>query len=148
MIERVIHYRDSHKRDAKTVDKNVVSSALLSQYPNPEAVINEVFAIFGAAVAGPSWILAVTLFNVCTNPEFEARLMKELKGAFPNKDEELNLGALERLPYFTAVLKETLRLHPSTVCLFPRMPAVDDLTICGIHIPRGVRSPVNSHFTR
>jgi len=86
-----------------------------------------------------------TVGNVCTvgtfyllsNPKAQATLLRELVEAWPDKDSAMSLEVLEKLPYLTAVLKESLRLAHGIVTPLPRIVGPGDVQILGETIPAG-----------
>ncbi|CAI0420678.1 unnamed protein product [Linum tenue] len=70
-----------------------------------------------------------------------AKAKKELDQII-GKDNHLKESDVPRLPYLTAIVKETLRLHPPTPLLLPRK-ATTDVEIHGFTIPKGARILVN-----
>lgn len=64
--------------------------------------------------AAMSW----ALFFIHDNPDVKAKLIAELDALNGNLDPQL----IYRLPYLTAVCQETLRIRPSLIVAFTRMP--------------------------
>src|SRR5690606_18436910 len=87
MVDRVMMYNsrqdhkptslDAMKTDNKEKKKGglVVASTLLSEYPNPQTLIHEIFGLFAAGVYGPAWTIAACIFNIVTNPDIYTRIM-------------------------------------------------------------------------
>ncbi|TFK73743.1 cytochrome P450 [Pluteus cervinus] len=86
-----------------------------------------------------------TVGNVCTvgtyhllsNPKVKATLLRELQEAWPDKDSSMSYEALEKLPYLTAVIKESLRMASGIVTPLPRVVGPTDVEILGEKIPAG-----------
>jgi cytochrome P450 len=57
-----------------------------------------------------AWTLEVSTFYLLRRPEILRRLKDEIHATIPNLDEVTPLPVLEQLPYFNAVIKESLRL--------------------------------------
>jgi len=79
------------------------------------------------------------LFNLITRAENQHvldRLTKEIRDNF-SSDKDLTYEALNKLPYFTAVIEEGLRMFPSAPIGFVRtVPAGGD-TVSGHFVPEG-----------
>ncbi|KAG6548879.1 hypothetical protein Mapa_009642 [Marchantia paleacea] len=81
------------------------------------------------------------LIELIRNPDKMAKLQKELDEVV-GKDRPMSEADLPELPYLEAVIKETLRLHPTVPLLFPRMN--DKQTILrGYDIPKNSSVFVN-----
>lgn len=93
---------------------------------------------------------AITLnavyFNIVSRPEVLAKLREELDGAraLGELSDPPTFAETQKLPYFQAVLKEGLRLHPVTgLPLWREVPA-GGATLCGQYFPAGTNVGVNS----
>lgn len=89
----------------------------------------------GAAV---DWAMAELL----ANPSAMAKLREELAGTVHDA-EMVEMADLAQLPYLRAVVKETLRLHPTAPLMIPHMSAHDCDQVGGYCIPKGTRVFVN-----
>jgi hypothetical protein len=67
-------------------------------------------------------------------------LKSELHEAWPVLDQAPKLAQLEKLPYLTAVIKESLRRSHGAVSGLPRVVPAEGARISGVHVPAGVRS--------
>ncbi|KAJ6258358.1 Cytochrome P450 monooxygenase sdnE [Drechslerella dactyloides] len=90
-----------------------------------DILIGEGLTIVGAALETTSWILTSAVHQLCLNPLIQRRLHDELVRAFPRggRDDiyEIELATCEKLPYLTAVIKETHRLTPGIPGRLPRV---------------------------
>ncbi|KAI3933896.1 hypothetical protein MKX01_028222 [Papaver californicum] len=76
------------------------------------------------------------------NPEVMKKINTEIKHVI-SYDRKLEESDIENLPYLSAVIKETMRLHPSTPFLVPRTVA-EDTEFMGYIIPKGAQVMVNA----
>ncbi|MFD8548654.1 cytochrome P450 [Streptomyces sp. NPDC059649] len=77
--------------------------------------------------------LAFTLHLLARHPEEQARVRAEIDRVLA--DREPTAADLDRLPYLTQALKESMRLYPAAPVVSRR--AVEATEICGFRIPAG-----------
>ena len=75
------------------------------------------------------------------NPHVMQKIRKELREVI-SSEQNIKESDIARLPYFQAVVKETMRLHPPAPLLLP-YKAKDDIEICGFIIPKDSHVLVN-----
>lgn len=75
------------------------------------------------------------------NPQVMQKVKQELEEVI-GKGETVRESDMERLPYFQAVIKETLRLHPAGPLLLP-FKATNDVELCGFKIPSNSNVLIN-----
>ena len=75
------------------------------------------------------------------NPHVMAKAKEELEQVI-GIGNSIDESDITKLPYLQAVVKETLRLHPSAPLLLPRKARID-VKICGYTIPQGSQILVN-----
>ncbi|KAK5660828.1 hypothetical protein OQA88_12199 [Cercophora sp. LCS_1] len=76
------------------------------------------------------------IFEVLSSPVIYEGLHRELCEAFPDP-EDINLVALEKLPYLGGVVKEALRLNPGLPGHLPRVVPSSGATFDGLAVPPG-----------
>ncbi|XP_004506759.3 cytochrome P450 76T24-like [Cicer arietinum] len=74
------------------------------------------------------------------NPEKLKKTRKELQKVI-NKDEGVKDLDITNLPYLQAVVKETLRLHPSAPILVHK--SISEVELCGFKVPKDAQVLVN-----
>jgi len=72
--------------------------------------------------------------------------VNELEEAWPEKDQKMGHEALEKLPYLTAVIKESLRMAYGVVSPLPRIVGPSSAEIAGVHIPAGTVVSIGTTF--
>ena len=83
-------------------------------------------------------VLRLIFFHVFSNPEILGRLRAELASAsIPADPNAVDLSALEKLPYLTAILMEGLRLSPAISARMQRIAPDRDLVYGAWRIPAG-----------
>lgn len=97
--------------------------------------------IFGAgtetSAAATEWALA----ELINNPSAMAKATQELHSVTGNNTRLLLESDLSKLPYLQAVVKETLRLHPTAPLIVRE--ATEPCDVAGYHIPAKTRLLVN-----
>jgi cytochrome P450 len=89
-----------------------------------------------------------TVGNICTvgayyllsNSHIQRTLVEELEEAWPDRDSVMSCETLEKLPFLTAVIKESLRMAHGVVTPLPRVVGSTDVEVSGVTIPPGVSS--------
>lgn len=97
--------------------------------------------LFVAGTDTTSYTIERAMAELIHNPHAMSKLKEELQQiiGIGNTIEESDIT---RLPYLQAVVKETLRLHPSAPLLLPRKAKID-VTIQGYTIPQGAQVLIN-----
>ncbi|KAK9413969.1 putative Cytochrome P450 3A5 [Seiridium unicorne] len=73
-------------------------------------------------------------YILAARPDIQERLRAEIQ-AFRYSNIALNYGSVDRLPYLNNFVRELLRVFSPAVVLYRE--AAEDVTICGIAIPKG-----------
>ncbi|KAH8591714.1 cytochrome P450 [Bisporella sp. PMI_857] len=99
--------------------------------------------ILGAGADTTSVAILAVLGDIVKHPEIVPRLQAELDGAYRDlgRDEnntEITYKEAITLPFLVAVIKESMRLHPSIQYQLPRYPPEGGITIREHHIPQSV----------
>lgn len=110
------------QRKPNANDVTVFSELLHGDLPPTEKtdkrVQDEAQLIIGAGLATTGWTLSVGTYYLLSNPDVLARLRRELEDSIPGPSGPTTKGLewteLEKLPYLTAVIKESVRLSYST----------------------------------
>ncbi|XP_006461681.1 hypothetical protein AGABI2DRAFT_205504 [Agaricus bisporus var. bisporus H97] len=82
-------------------------------------------------------VCTAALYHILNNPLVHQTLLKELMEIWPDKGILIGYEKLEKLPYFTAVIKEALRMGHGVVSPLPRIVGPSDAEVLGITIPAG-----------
>lgn len=83
------------------------------------------------------------IYYLDLHPEVQNKLKGEIRSSF-EKSETMTVSALTKLPYFSAVIQEGLRLFPPAPDLFPRIIPEGGEYIMGRYLPAGVRVSVSA----
>ncbi|KAG6817316.1 hypothetical protein H0H87_010333 [Tephrocybe sp. NHM501043] len=83
-------------------------------------------------------VCTVGAYHILTNPIVHSRLVEELCCAWPEINSPIGFEVLEKLPFLTAVIKESLRMAHGVVTPLPRVVGPGDTDVGGVIIPVGV----------
>ena len=81
--------------------------------------------------------LSGVTYQLLKKPEAMARLVAEVREAFPTK-EDITMVALARLEFLNACLEEGLRIYPPVPVGLPRITPMQGAVVCGKEVPGGV----------
>src|SRR5437667_1915126 len=84
------------------LDPNVAEGHVV---PSIDGLVEEAFAIVGAASETVGNALTVGAYNVLSNEEISSKLTAELKDSFPDSSQTLDFITLEKLPYLVGLVK-------------------------------------------
>ncbi|PMD41851.1 cytochrome P450 [Hyaloscypha variabilis F] len=79
-------------------------------------------------------LLSGLTYYLLTNPGKMKKLVTEIRSSFQS-EEEMTIGALQRLEYLQACLDEALRVYPPSVTGFQRRTPPEGAEICGSFVP-------------
>lgn len=113
-IKDVLAGRNQEAKAAshQTLFHEILSSNLPPQELGLNRLQNEAMGMIGAGVETTKWALSVGCFHILDNPPIQARLRAELEAAIPDPQAILPWGELEKLPYLSAIVTESLFPHP------------------------------------
>ncbi|GLA36171.1 hypothetical protein AnigIFM63309_002085 [Aspergillus niger] len=107
---------------------------------------DDAILLIAAGTDAPGRALAMTLYFVLQNPEVHKKVRAELCASWPDASVEPGLTVIERLPYFTAVLKEGLRLAPVVSSRLPRIAPDEIMQFHGYEIPPGTPVSMTAYY--
>ncbi|EAS30658.3 uncharacterized protein CIMG_06137 [Coccidioides immitis RS] len=114
--------------------------------PCADSLYEEAQALmFGGADTTGTTLMHGT-FYILKQPEVYRRLKEEIHAVWPNLNTLPDLTDLEKLPYLTAALKESLRMSPGVASALPRIVPPSGAKISGQFIPGGTVVGMSSHF--
>lgn len=91
------------------------------------------------------WALTVGTFHLLDNPPILAQLKAELASAMPDPGTILPYSDLEKLPYLTAVIQESLRMSYGQVQSMPRINRLHAWKFNDWVIPPGVMVSMDAY---
>ncbi|KAK7390597.1 hypothetical protein VNO78_25906 [Psophocarpus tetragonolobus] len=140
----------TRKENSELTRHDVVHLFLWNVTSVPVANMNNVFVVndnkqerkdlFVAGLDTTSATVEWVMTELLCNPEKLLKTKKELEQVLC-QDEEPNDSDISKLTYLQAVVKETLRLHPTAPILVHK--SMDDIDICGFKVPKDAQVLVN-----
>ncbi|KAF4468952.1 benzoate 4-monooxygenase cytochrome P450 [Fusarium albosuccineum] len=112
--------------------------------PDTSDLVDEAFAICTAAADTTGNAMTMAAFHVVTNPDIYDTLTRELRDAFPDRNERLTFSDLEKLPYLTGVIKEGQRLSYGVISRLPRVVPEGGVEMEGYYLPEGTVASMSS----
>jgi cytochrome P450 len=135
-----------HNASHEIIYHHLVTSDLTkrSKTPSKDYLSREAHSLLGAGSDTVGGTCTIGTFHVVNDRVIGKKLRAELDEARKEKglgkDENLRFEVLEKLPYLTAVIKESLRLSYGVVTPLPRVVGPEDSVIDGYEVPKGVRN--------
>lgn len=155
---KAINSRSSLKRDGELekedleAGKDMMSKWMAVHHLNPDKMTTtDVMVHLSANVFAGSDTTAIALravfYFLLRNPTVMAKVQEEIDNA--TRDAKLSepityRESMTHLPYLGAVIKETMRLHPSTGLIMERHVPSEGAVICGKIIPAGTVVGINA----
>lgn len=109
----------------RTIVHEILDSSMPPAEKRYERILDEVTTVTGAGFESTASVLRMLVFHVYYNPAILERLRSEL-ASVSSPSGNVELQALEKLPYMTATLMEALRLSPA---IGSRMARISDKDI-------------------
>ncbi|KAJ7577967.1 cytochrome P450 [Mycena floridula] len=108
-----------------------------SSIPSRDSLIHEAMNLLAAGSETVGNTCTVGSFYILQDPIVHRKLVDELRVALPGDGHEIRLETVEKLPYLTAVIKESLRMSFGVVYPLPRIVKPADTMIGGFLVPFG-----------
>ncbi|KAK0207286.1 cytochrome P450, partial [Armillaria fumosa] len=115
------------------------------EIPSKKSLSDEAQNLLFAGTDTTGNTMTIGFFHILQNPDIYSKLMSELLEVWPSKESSVSFEVLEKLPYLTAVIKESLRISNGVPVAKPRV--VDTPTIIeGVLVPAGTTVGIGSTF--
>ncbi|GKZ16483.1 hypothetical protein AbraIFM66951_000289 [Aspergillus brasiliensis] len=106
----------------------------------PGRLMNEGLALAIAGTETTARSLSVGTYHLLTREDVRLKLGEELKTVMPTPDTRVSRTELEKLPYLSGVINESLRLSTGVSSRIPRVAPTEALVYKEHVIPPGVRA--------
>ncbi|KAF8874993.1 cytochrome P450 [Infundibulicybe gibba] len=113
--------------------------------PSRQSLLDEAITLVGAGSDTVGNTCTIGTFHILGNQDIHRRLFEELTSVWPDRGSLIALETLEKLPYLTAVIKESMRMSHGIVTPLPRI-VPNDMVIAGVHIPAGTSVAMGATF--
>ncbi|KIK54973.1 hypothetical protein GYMLUDRAFT_176346 [Collybiopsis luxurians FD-317 M1] len=150
-FERQIDNFISHPDVRSTIEHETIYHYLLEpkdpgSRPSKKALVDEAFELLGAGSDTVGHACTIGTYFALQEVSISRRLVEELKEAWPDKGRPMSFTALEKLPYLTAFVKESLRMSIGAMHPMPRVVGDETPEIAGLNIPSGTIVAMSSFF--
>lgn len=113
--------RAADTEQPRTIVDDILDSKLSASEKQFTRIAQELSSIIGASFEPTVNALRLGLFHIFSKPNVLIQLRTELAAAKVSSLDDLSLVVLEKLPYLTATVKETLRLSPGQATRMARV---------------------------
>lgn len=140
LVKEIVEKFDPMQEENKThqtIFHELLASDLPAHEKSYERLWQEGSALIGAGVETTSNTLNVALYHLSLHPEKLNRLKEELQDTMPSASALAPWSTLEKLPYLTAVIKESLRVGYGTTSRFIRVAPNSTLQYKDFVLPPG-----------
>ncbi|KAI2894944.1 hypothetical protein CBS76997_341 [Aspergillus niger] len=148
MVRKTITERDTGSSE----EHRAIYPAILDDEKVPEdekkftRLTDDAIFLLLAGTDAPGRALVMNLYYILQHPEVYERVRAELCASWTDASTEPRLTTLKQLPYFTAVLKEGLRLSALVTTRLPRAAPDEILQFHGWEIPRETPVSMTTYF--
>jgi cytochrome P450 len=125
-VQKVVAWHNDPNRKFEgitqpTVFDDFLGSSLPKREKEKGPLTQQAVAIWSGGWDTVGFVLTMAAYQLLQKPEIEQRLYYELKEVWKDPSEPPETATLEKLPYLTAVLKETFRVSPGALCRLSRV---------------------------
>ena len=104
-----------------TVFQELISGPLPPAQKETPRLQDEAQLVVAAGVTTTGWALSTAAFHIINNPLVFRKLREELERALPDSSGHLSWTDLERLPYLTGCVRESVRMSYAVTTRNPRL---------------------------
>ncbi|KAJ6126691.1 hypothetical protein N7523_002303 [Penicillium sp. IBT 18751x] len=136
---------------AKTSTKTIFDALADPSVPAEERTLprlmDEGFVVLGAGTITTARTLAMASFQMFSHKEILFKLREELKPIMPSTNSQPTWAQLERLPYLSGIIYESLRLTHGVLFRQPRIAPDESLKFQDWIIPPGTPVAISTYLT-
>ncbi|KAM5440458.1 hypothetical protein McanMca71_003941 [Microsporum canis] len=127
----------NEKPERLTIFHQFLNPEFMKDIPTVEQLKDEAYIVVAAAADTTGNAMTVALYHTVSSPNIYATVTAELREAFPDPNGDIDFVTLEKLPYFTGIIKEALRLSFGVVGRLPRVVPEPGAEFDGYEVPAG-----------
>ncbi|KIK55045.1 hypothetical protein GYMLUDRAFT_176222 [Collybiopsis luxurians FD-317 M1] len=131
--------------DHETIYHHLLEPKAPESRPSRTSLVQEAFTLVAAGSDTVGNVCTVSTYFALKDKSICRELHAELREAWPDKGRPISFVVLEKLPYLTAFIKETLRISIGVIHPLPRIVSQETQDIGGLKIPPGTTVEM-SHF--
>lgn len=122
-IEKVEKIRNSKNPDSakNTIFEGILNSKLPDEEKSIPRLAHEAQLVVFAGEGSTAYTLQAAIHQLLANPAVFHKVKAEITAALPDPEEVPSFAKVEKLPYLSAIIQETVRLHPGVVSRLPRV---------------------------
>ncbi|KAF2219367.1 cytochrome P450 [Elsinoe ampelina] len=143
--------RIEERKKEPSTRRDILSQLFATSEKDPTLLTeDEIVAITTTNVIAGSDTTAISLASVLYNlgkyPKARASLEAEMASAIQSGkvSQPITYAEATRLPYLSAVIDESIRVHPATGFILERLVPKGGVELCGIHLPENTVVGVNT----
>ncbi|OOF93013.1 hypothetical protein ASPCADRAFT_173692 [Aspergillus carbonarius ITEM 5010] len=133
-------------KESRTIFKKLTDPGLPAEERTLRRIQDEVFTLLGAGTETTASTLMVMIYHVSQDEGIRDKLRSELKQIMPTPTSAATWTELEKLPYLTAVVNESLRLSYGIIMRLPRVAPTETLRYKNYVIPAGTPMSTSTYF--
>ncbi|KAI9733534.1 MAG: hypothetical protein M1834_003134 [Cirrosporium novae-zelandiae] len=151
LIDQQVKHNDfvrqsvEHRMASKTDRRDFMSYILPYDENSASMSMSEVRATYGTLMLAGSENVATTfsftIYHLLKNPDAMKKLVSEVRHNFSSAD-EIDFRAANSLKYISAVVNESMRIHPAAPTSQPRVVPEGGATVAGYWVPEETRVAV------
>ncbi|PYH87680.1 benzoate 4-monooxygenase cytochrome P450 [Aspergillus ellipticus CBS 707.79] len=130
----------------RTIFKRLSDPSLPAEERTLRRIQDEVLTLLGAGTETTASALAMMVYYLAQDRSTVDKLRAELKPLLPTPTSTASWAELEKLPYLTAVVSESLRLSYGLIMRLPRVAPTETLQYQGYVLPPGTPLSTSTWF--
>ncbi|EGD97356.1 benzoate 4-monooxygenase cytochrome P450 [Trichophyton tonsurans CBS 112818] len=134
----------NEKPERTTIFHQFLNPEFMKELPTVEQLKDEAYIVVAAAADTTGNAMTIGLYNTVSSPKIYAAVTAELREAFPDPNGDIDFVTLEKLPYFTGIIKEALRLSFGVAGRLPRVVPEAGAEFDGYKVPAGTTVGMSS----
>ncbi|KAF8901836.1 cytochrome P450 [Mucidula mucida] len=146
-IDGILHNPDSlRSAEHETIYHHLLpETPKRTDWPSRKSLHEEALNLLFAGTDTTANAIETGVLHIFSDERVKKKLLEELIDAYPEKETPVAFEVVEKLPYLTSVIKESLRLSSGVPVALPRI-AQADTVIDGVAVPAGAIVGTSAKF--